>query len=215
MMIHLLYFVTEGTETFFLYYRPPVACLDDLRVSGRRLPLPPALNTTSWGQMTTTWQLAQGCRPREDPCTGSRCAPPLTCTPAWDQPSCRSVTVTYRSRGPLLLFNFFLSHCLSITVLVRICGRTCLYVSCIRSRRSCGPGRHLVGDVCEDVDECQWQPCLHGGTCQNLRPGFLCACEPTHLGDHCQWIVTPREAHPFAVHAGVAVLALSLLLLGK
>lgn len=94
-----MYFITE---TFFLHYPPPVACLDDLRVSGRRLPLPPALNTTSWGQMTTAWQLAQGCRPREDPCTSSRCAPPLTCTPAWDQPSCRSVTVINHGHGPLI-----------------------------------------------------------------------------------------------------------------
>ncbi|XP_050715756.1 neural-cadherin-like [Eriocheir sinensis] len=155
-----------GVDMVMVHHDLHDACLDDLRVSGRRLPMPPALNTTSWGQMTTAWQLAQGCRPREDPCTSSRCAPPLTCTPAWDQPSC-----------------------------------------------SCGPGRQLVDDVCEDVNECQWQPCLHGGTCQNLRPGFLCACEPGHLGDHCQWVMTPREAHPLAVHAGVAVLALSLLLL--
>lgn len=80
------------SQTISFNHPPPAACLDDLRVSGRRLPLPPALNATSWGQMTTAWQLAQGCQPREDLCTSAKCAPPLICTPSWDHHSCRSAS---------------------------------------------------------------------------------------------------------------------------
>ncbi|KAK4305007.1 hypothetical protein Pmani_023077, partial [Petrolisthes manimaculis] len=48
----------------------------------------------------------------------------------------------------------------------------------------CGPGGELVGGRCEDVDECVWEPCLHGATCHNTRPGYLCVCSPRHLGDN-------------------------------
>ena len=30
-------------------------------------------------------------------------------------------------------------------------------------------GRSRV--VCEDEDECTWQPCLNGGSCLNTHPG--------------------------------------------
>ncbi|MPC31870.1 Neural-cadherin [Portunus trituberculatus] len=144
----------------------PTACLDDLRVSGHPLPLSPAVNGTTWGQVTTLEQLTQGCRPSGDPCANTSCSPPLSCHPSWDQPSC-----------------------------------------------SCGPGRQLMGGVCEDVDECLWQPCLHGGSCHNLRPGFLCVCGPDHLGDHCQWAKLAPEGHPLTAPAAIAAIAVSVLVL--
>lgn len=141
-------------------------CLDDLRVSGHPLPLSPAVNGTTWGQVTTLEQLAQGCRPSGDPCVNTSCAAPLSCHPAWDQPSC-----------------------------------------------SCGPGRRPMGGLCEDVDECLWEPCLHGGSCHNLRPGFLCVCGPDHLGDHCQWAKLAPEGHPLAAPAAIAAIVVSIFVL--
>ncbi|XP_042894152.1 putative neural-cadherin 2 [Penaeus japonicus] len=58
---------------------------------------------------------------------------------------------------------------------------------------SCGAGRHLVGRVCRDVDECQFEPCLHGGTCYNSEPGYQCACAPSFAGDNCQWAKLPAR----------------------
>ncbi|KAK8742415.1 hypothetical protein OTU49_001855, partial [Cherax quadricarinatus] len=63
------------------------ACVDDLRVSGRHLPLPPAINGTSWGQVTTLQHLEQGCE-APDACINTTCAKPLTCTTTWGQATC-------------------------------------------------------------------------------------------------------------------------------
>lgn len=81
--------------------------------------------------------------------------------------------------------------------------------------RSCGPGARLMGGACEDVDECQWRPCLHGGVCHDLQPGYLCVCGADHLGDHCQWAKSPPEGHPLASPAAIAGVTVSLLVLGK
>ncbi|XP_063878060.1 putative neural-cadherin 2 isoform X3 [Scylla paramamosain] len=50
-------------------------CLDDLRVSGHPLPLSPAVNGTTWGQVTTLEQLTQGCHPSGDPCANTSLFP--------------------------------------------------------------------------------------------------------------------------------------------
>lgn len=81
-------------------------------------------------------------------------------------------------------------------------------------RDSCGPGGRQAGSVCEDVDECLWQPCLHGGSCHNLRPGFLCVCGPDHLGDHCQWAKIAPVGHPITAPAAIAAITVSVLVLG-
>ncbi|ROT84263.1 Cj-cadherin [Penaeus vannamei] len=57
-------------------------CLDDVRVSGRPLPLPPSLNATKWGQVTTSEHLGRGC-PAGDPCADTKCPAPLLCTNTW------------------------------------------------------------------------------------------------------------------------------------
>lgn len=140
-------------------------CVDDLRVSGRSLPLPPAVNGTSWGQITTSERVTHGC-PAKDACLNTTCTPPLVCTSNWGHATC-----------------------------------------------SCGSGRHLVGQSCKDVDECAWNPCLHGGTCYNLRPGYLCVCGSGHAGDNCQWNSHQSGGHPFTAPAAIAALTVSLLLL--
>ncbi|XP_066968094.1 putative neural-cadherin 2 [Macrobrachium rosenbergii] len=78
---------------------------------------------------------------------------------------------------------------------------------------SCGQGLHLVGGRCEDIDECAWQPCLNGGTCYNIRPGFLCVCGPTYAGKHCQWTSDSNAVHPLASTAAIAAVTFSLLFL--
>ncbi|KAK8374085.1 hypothetical protein O3P69_014994 [Scylla paramamosain] len=141
-------------------------CLDDLRVSDHQLPLPPAVNGTTWGQVTTMEHLVEGCHPPGDPCANISCAAPRSCRATWDQPSC-----------------------------------------------SCGPGRRVVDGACEDVDECQWRPCLHGGSCLNLQPGYLCVCGPGHVGDHCQWSKLASSGHPVAAPAAIAAITVSVLVL--
>nr|XP_045586246.1 neural-cadherin-like [Procambarus clarkii] len=142
------------------------SCIDDLRVSGRPLPLPPAVNGTSWGQVTTSERFTRGC-PAPDACLNTTCAPPLSCTSTWGRATC-----------------------------------------------SCGAGGQLVDDtVCEDVDECLWRPCLNGGSCYNLRPGYLCVCGPGRTGDNCEWGGLSPDSHPFTAPVAIAALTLSRFLL--
>ncbi|XP_066988266.1 putative neural-cadherin 2 [Macrobrachium rosenbergii] len=141
------------------------ACIDDLRVSDRQLPLPPAVNGSTWAQVTTLNGFIKGCSPPAS-CLNTTCDPPLSCHASWTQPSC-----------------------------------------------SCGSGRHLVGSTCEDINECLLEPCLHGGTCHDLKPDYLCLCKPTHIGSNCEWIKTSSTGHPLTAPAAIAAVTLSLLLL--
>ncbi|KAK7071830.1 hypothetical protein SK128_016926 [Halocaridina rubra] len=141
------------------------ACLDDLRVSGHQLPMPPGVNGSSWGQVTTMEGLTQGCHPPSN-CLNTTCEPPLSCYPSWTRASC-----------------------------------------------SCGPGRHLIQGTCEDTDECLFQPCLHGSTCQNLDPDYMCICGPNHLGKHCQWTKVGPGTHPLTAPVAITAVTLSLLIL--
>ncbi|XP_066955765.1 LOW QUALITY PROTEIN: putative neural-cadherin 2 [Macrobrachium rosenbergii] len=77
---------------------------------------------------------------------------------------------------------------------------------------SCGEGRHLSGRTCEDIDECLWRPCLHGGSCYNANPGFQCVCGPSYAGEYCQWSNHHSPAHPLAAPTAIAAVTLSLLL---
>lgn len=72
-----------------------------------------------------------------------------------------------------------------------------------------------MGRSCEDVNECLWEPCLHGGTCTNLRPGYLCACGPGHAGDNCQWSRAVAVAHPLTAPAAILAVTVSLFVLGE
>ncbi|XP_064098213.1 neural-cadherin-like [Macrobrachium nipponense] len=141
------------------------ACIDDLRVSDRQLPLPPAVNGSTWGQVTTLNGFMKGCNPPPS-CLNTTCDPPLSCHASWTQPSC-----------------------------------------------SCGSGRHLVGSACEDTNECLMEPCLHGGTCHDLRPGYLCLCRPNHFGSNCEWTELSSTGHPLTAPAAIAAVTLSLLVL--
>ncbi|XP_045130294.1 putative neural-cadherin 2 isoform X1 [Portunus trituberculatus] len=140
-------------------------CLDDLRVSGKQLQLPPTVNSTSWGYVTTWQGIEPGC-PAPNACSNTTCTPPLTCISSWDTPTCR-----------------------------------------------CKSGQQLLGHSCEDINECLWQPCLHGGTCHNLQPGFRCICEPGHSGEFCQWTELPPVGSALTAPLVIAAISLSVLFL--
>ncbi|XP_071513597.1 uncharacterized protein [Panulirus ornatus] len=63
------------------------SCIDDVRVSGHPLPLPPSVNGTSWGQVTSQQNFEQGC-PTPDFCTNTTCFPPLSCHNSWRHATC-------------------------------------------------------------------------------------------------------------------------------
>ena len=47
-------------------------CMDDIRLEGKHLPLPPALNGTQWGQATMARNLQRNC-PSNNPCANVIC----------------------------------------------------------------------------------------------------------------------------------------------
>lgn len=46
----------------------------------------------------------------------------------------------------------------------------------------------MTGKNCEiDIDDCESQPCQHGGQCTDQLGGFLCNCSGTGFtGDYCE-----------------------------
>ncbi|XP_045129226.1 putative neural-cadherin 2 isoform X2 [Portunus trituberculatus] len=57
-------------------------CIDDLRVSGRSVPLPPAVNTSAWGQVGGFQGVEAGCDAPPS-CANVTCSPPLACVDTW------------------------------------------------------------------------------------------------------------------------------------
>ncbi|KAF2981748.1 hypothetical protein EK904_014766, partial [Melospiza melodia maxima] len=48
------------------------------------------------------------------------------------------------------------------------------------------PGVWSDPPECDEIDECQSQPCLNGGQCKDRVSAFLCLCEPGYTGHHCE-----------------------------
>ncbi|XP_069982972.1 putative neural-cadherin 2 isoform X4 [Penaeus vannamei] len=63
------------------------ACVADIRVCGRPLPVPPASNSSTWGQVTMAEGVHGDCA-AVDACANTTCAAPLTCTTTWGKPTC-------------------------------------------------------------------------------------------------------------------------------
>ncbi|XP_042879004.1 neural-cadherin-like, partial [Penaeus japonicus] len=63
------------------------ACVADIRVCGRPLPVPPASNSTTWGQVTMAEGVHGDCA-TVDACANTTCATPLTCATTWGKPTC-------------------------------------------------------------------------------------------------------------------------------
>ncbi|KAK7072335.1 hypothetical protein SK128_007151 [Halocaridina rubra] len=62
-------------------------CIDDVRISGKSVPLPPALNSTSWGQASMFKGVESGCQAPSS-CTNVSCRAPLSCIDTWRSYHC-------------------------------------------------------------------------------------------------------------------------------
>ncbi|XP_068245433.1 putative neural-cadherin 2 [Palaemon carinicauda] len=141
------------------------SCIDDVRISGHHIPLPPNGNSSDWGQVTTYQHIEADCK-SPDLCVNTSCLPPLSCHQSWRHTTC-----------------------------------------------SCGNGGHLLGGICQDVDECAYQPCLHGGTCTNIYPGYQCSCAAGTTGYNCEWHQLSSNTQHLTPPMAIAALTLSLLVL--
>ncbi|XP_076297147.1 neural-cadherin isoform X1 [Lasioglossum baleicum] len=76
-----------GVRTFEVYADYQKGCLDDIRLEGKHLPLPPAMNGTQWGQATMARNLERNC-PSNKPCANVICADPYECIDLWNEYEC-------------------------------------------------------------------------------------------------------------------------------
>lgn len=50
------------------------------------------------------------------------------------------------------------------------------------------------GEKCEvDINECESNPCHHGGTCIDQSNGFTCHCQPGWVGPSCEICESPFQ----------------------
>ncbi|XP_071744986.1 neural-cadherin isoform X6 [Lepeophtheirus salmonis] len=76
-----------GVRTFEVYSDYAKGCMDDIRLEGKHLPLPPALNGTQWGQATMARNLQRNC-PSNNPCANVICPKPFVCVDLWMEYEC-------------------------------------------------------------------------------------------------------------------------------
>jgi len=76
------YVLTGNDETVMI-----AGCLDDIRLEGRYLPLPPATNGTQWGQATMARNVERNC-PSNKPCANVICQEPFECVDLWNYYDC-------------------------------------------------------------------------------------------------------------------------------
>ncbi|NXG14871.1 SNED1 protein, partial [Grallaria varia] len=58
------------------------------------------------------------------------------------------------------------------------------------------PGVWSDPPECDEIDECQSQPCLNGGQCKDRVAAFLCVCEPGYAGHRCELDVDECQSKP-------------------
>ncbi|NWX81336.1 SNED1 protein, partial [Alca torda] len=58
------------------------------------------------------------------------------------------------------------------------------------------PGVWSDPPECDEIDECQSQPCLNGGQCKDRVAEFLCLCEAGYTGHHCESDVDECQSEP-------------------
>ncbi|XP_017766893.1 PREDICTED: neural-cadherin isoform X1 [Eufriesea mexicana] len=76
-----------GVRTFEVYADYQKGCLDDIRLEGKHLPLPPAMNGTQWGQATMARNLERNC-PSNKACANVICKEPFECIDLWNDFEC-------------------------------------------------------------------------------------------------------------------------------
>ncbi|KAK3862264.1 hypothetical protein Pcinc_031852 [Petrolisthes cinctipes] len=62
-------------------------CMEDLRISGHSVPLPPVMNSTAWGQASMYKGVEAGCN-APSACTNVSCEPPFSCVDTWRSYHC-------------------------------------------------------------------------------------------------------------------------------
>lgn len=51
-------------------------------------------------------------------------------------------------------------------------------------------------DCSENINECEENPCLHNGTCLDLKPYYECRCQPGYKGQHCEEDIKECKSSP-------------------
>ncbi|NXH17708.1 SNED1 protein, partial [Bucco capensis] len=58
------------------------------------------------------------------------------------------------------------------------------------------PGIWSDPPECDEINECQSQPCLNGGQCKDRIAEFLCQCEPGYTGRYCELDIDECQSEP-------------------
>ncbi|XP_075992348.1 neural cadherin isoform X1 [Anticarsia gemmatalis] len=93
-----------GVRTFEVYADFQKGCLDDIRLEGKHLPLPPAMNGTQWGQATMARNLDRNC-PSNSPCINVHCTEPFVCVDLWNEYECTCPGGSVRAAGTCVNVN--------------------------------------------------------------------------------------------------------------
>nr|CAD7572875.1 unnamed protein product [Timema californicum] len=121
---------------------------DDIRLGGKHLPLPPAMNGTQWGQATMARNLQRNCLSNK-PCINVICPEPLECVDSWNEYECtcgEGQSVSADGKGCTDKNECLDQPCLN--------GGTCINQDPRHRYRCICPGG-FWGDNCELVQEGQ------------------------------------------------------------
>ncbi|GLH00437.1 Neural-cadherin [Gryllus bimaculatus] len=203
-----------GVRTFEVYADYQKGCLDDIRLEGKHLPLPPAMNGTQWGQATMARNLERNC-PSNNPCANVICPDPFECVDLWNEYECTC------GEGRILTPDQ--KSCMDKNeCLERPClnGGTCinqdpkLRYRCVCQEGFWGENCELVqegqtlklsmgalaailvcfrirGVTCVNEDECKWRPCQNGGRCEDYEDErrYVCHCPARYTGLNCELVL--------------------------
>ncbi|XP_047118486.1 neural-cadherin-like [Schistocerca piceifrons] len=76
-----------GVQTFEVHNDYQKGCMEDIKLEGKQLPLPPAVNGTQWGQATMSKNLGYKCF-SNGPCINIVCPEPFICVDLWNEYEC-------------------------------------------------------------------------------------------------------------------------------